>query len=115
MKEEELLSRAVRDYLAYALPKTAFATVFPAGGGGRRRGAALKGMGMIRGCPDWIIIYKGHAHWIELKSRIGKLSPSQKEVHATLETAGCFVETCKSVDEVESALRTWRIPLRAEL
>lgn len=56
---EERLHRAVAAYLRVALQPPAIWSTFPAGGGGRIRGAKLKAMGLARGWPDILVLYPG--------------------------------------------------------
>ena len=118
MMKESQLHRAVAAYLALALPADCWWTTFPAGGGGRIRGAQLKAMGLAPGVPD-ILIIRGdgllsYVFWIELKRpRGGSLSVAQKLCHAVLQQFGCYVATCRSVDEVRETLLGWGITPKA--
>lgn len=114
MKPEAALHRTVADYLTVALAPEVFATTFPAGGGGRIRGAQLKAMGLKSGCPDWLLVHGGRAYFIELKADGGRLSPAQRETHAALERAGAFVAVCRSIDSVIGTLAGFGIPTRAQ-
>jgi hypothetical protein len=80
-------------------------------------------MGILPGCPDWLIISRSRAGFIELKrpgfkrqkARTGKYSAHelrQHEAQRLLQLAGCWVEVCESLDEVLSALRKHKVPLR---
>ena len=66
--------------------------------------------GVISGCPDLIIIYKGRCFWIELKAADGRLSKAQQEIHAVLAAAGCQVTVARNAEEVLGALDAWGIP-----
>jgi hypothetical protein len=66
--------------------------------------------GVISGCPDLIIIYKGRCFWIELKAADGRLSKAQKEIHGALIAAGCRVAVARNAEEVLGALDAWGIP-----
>lgn len=110
---EETLHRAAAVFLTHALPWDAWWTTIPAGGGGRVRGAKLKGMGYQPGTPDLLIVYEGRALWIELKSRTGRLSDHQTECHALLDQAGSEITVARCIEDIETALRKWNVPLRA--
>jgi hypothetical protein len=113
LQSEAQLHAAVSDYLDVALPKTAWFTTFPLGGGGAIRGAQLKRRGTKAGTPDVLIVYRGTPYFIELKRmKGGVVSEKQSECHVDLMAAGARVAICKSVEEVASVLRTW-MPLRA--
>jgi hypothetical protein len=106
------LHEQVADYLSVALKPPAWWSTFPAGGGGAIRGAMLKRVGLKTGVPDILIIVRGKAFWIELKSHRGTLSPEQLLAHPILVTAGCPVATCRTLAEVQLALEGWGVPTR---
>lgn len=114
-KPEQVLHRAVADYLAVSLTDETFFTTFPAGGGGRIRGAILKSLGLASGVPDLLLIHAGRACWIELKAKGGRLSEAQGECHVRLMAAESPVVIARSIDDVEKALQGWSIPLRANV
>lgn len=114
-RPEAALHRAVMAYLAAVLTPDTFATTFPAGGGGKVRGAILKASGLAAGVPDIILVNDGRALWIELKAPKGKLSEAQGETHARLWNAGSPVVIARSLDDVRSALRSWSIPTRERM
>ncbi len=117
---EQALQRAVAEFLTLALPTPeAWFTTIPAGGGGKVRGAILKGMGYKAGTPDMLVIYKWHACpdilWLELKSANGKLSKAQEQCRNDLEAAGCKWALCRTLEDVERALKRFGVPLRASV
>ncbi len=110
---EAALHRAVADYLAVAIQAPAFWTTFPAGGGGKARGGQLRSRGLKAGVPDVLLIHDGKAHWIELKTDKGRVSPVQAETGALLMAANSPVMVCRSLDQVQSILQHWGFTLRA--
>lgn len=109
---EAQLQRAVAGYLSWAL--TAPWTAMPAGGGGEMRGKILRGMGLRPGWPDLQLVGPGGVYYgIELKAEKGVLSKAQVECHSTIIAAGGHVAVCRSLEDVQAALRIWGIPLRA--
>lgn len=115
---EQVLHMAVADYLTRALSidDGVWWTTFPAGGGGKVRGAFLKRMGLKTGVWDIMIVYHGMPHWIELKATKGRLSEAQCDTINDLGKAGCMAwEVCRSLDDVEEFLISWAIPIRARL
>lgn len=76
----------------------------PPNGGKRRRieAAILKGLGVVAGVPDVILIQNGMVECIELKSKKGRLSRSQEAAHKALRGAGVNVVV---FDELNPALR----------
>lgn len=111
--KEAHLQRTIAAYLRLMLPADVFFTAFPAGGGGKVRGAQLKSMGLASGVPDLMFIHNGRTRWIELKSDKGRVSDAQHETFCRLYTAGCGnVVVCKSLDDVIITLKSWAIPTR---
>lgn len=113
-RPEQTLQRSVIQFLDAVLPSGAWAFHIPNGGGRSRvEGAILKGMGVRAGIPDIEIIWQGRAYWIELKAGRGRASEAQIAAHARLQECGCWpVATCRSIDDVEAALRLYGIPTR---
>lgn len=110
---EAQLHRAVAAFMALGMPSDAVWTTFPAGGGGRVRGAMLKAAGLRAGWPDIQVLYKGRLHCLELKTKAGVVSNDQRACHRDLTRAGAEVFICRSVEDVCLALRCAGIPLRA--
>ena len=77
--------------------------------------AKLAKMGVRGGFPDIIVLHRGMAFLIELKSRTGRPSPKQSEVMAQLERAGCPVGMARTVSQVAELLEKWNVPLRMNL
>jgi hypothetical protein len=107
---EQSLQRAVATYLTRILVAPTFFTAIGHGGGGRLRGAILKGTGLRAGVPDILIINRGRCLWIELKAGKGRLSPEQIAVHQWLVAAGASVTVCRSIDDVRECLDVWGVP-----
>ena len=102
-KSEAQFQMDVVKYLEKNLCSDVVWTAFPAGGGGRNRGAIMKAMGLRPGWPDIILIKDGRFYGLELKTPIGRLSPAQEAFKAARAVAGKCA-TCKSLIEVQSAL-----------
>jgi hypothetical protein len=107
---EQSLQRAVATYLSRVLAAPTFFTAIGHGGGGKLRGAILKGMGVWAGVPDILIINRGRCLWIELKTAKGRLSPVQIAAQQLLVAAGCSVTVCRSIDDVRERLEVWGVP-----
>jgi hypothetical protein len=112
--EEETLQRAVIAYLRLALPHDGVAYAVPNGGLRSKKVAArLNGTGLVAGIPDIAVVYRGRALFIELKTRTGVVSAAQRETMHKLIYAGADVMLCRSVPDVEAALRECGVPLSA--
>jgi len=113
---EDELQRAVATYLRWALPDDATFTHLPLGGQRHTKAAArLVGFGTKAGWPDLIIVFRGRALFIELKTLAGVLSDVQKQAHKKLSYCGADVMLCRSVPDVETQLRKAGVPLKARV
>lgn len=112
---EAQLHRQVAAFLDVALPASAVWTTFPAGGGGKVRGAKLKACGLRAGWPDLQVIYAGRFIAIELKAKTGTTSQEQDDCHRQISRAGGEVFLCRSLRDVELSLQCVNVPLRATL
>ena len=110
--EQSFQISLVRDLQKILPAPECYITAFPAGGGGKIRGAFLKRMGMRSGFPDMLLIYRGWAFGMELKTVKGAISATQREAHKELGFAGMDVRVVRSLDDALAALRTWGIPTR---
>lgn len=122
---EQDLHIAIAKFLDIALPKDAWWTTIPAGGGGKVRGAILKAMGYRPGTPDILIIWRHRTNledippdfviWFEVKDAKGALRDNQENCRDILLKNGCKWGLVKSVEDVERALLRFRVPLRATI
>lgn len=69
--------------------------------GSKRGGAVWK----TKGTPDLYVALNGKTLWIELKTATGKLSDAQKDWHERFRAQGVQVVVCRSIYEVQEALR----------
>jgi hypothetical protein len=114
--DEFKLQQAICRYLDVALPHDA--TYFSVPNGGlRHKKAAIKliATGLTAGVPDLLVIWCGRALFIELKTATGRVSMAQRAMHKRLVHCGAEVMLCRSLPEVEAALREATVPLRASV
>ena len=115
-EEEFTLQKAVCQYLSMALPRSAFYFAIPNGGLRHTKVAQkLAATGCKAGVPDLQVCFQGKAHFIELKAPKGALSAVQKQVHIRLDMAGCPTAVCRSIADVEHALKEWGVNLSAKI
>ncbi len=70
---------------------------------GRRGGWAIKlNPQWVRGIPDRLVLYRGRAWFVELKTESGRLSKVQRAVHRRLTRLGFDVAVLWSVTEAEN-------------
>ena len=104
---EMLLQIDIVDMLKGKLKRDVLFTAFPAGGGGRVRGAKLKKAGLQAGWPDIQLVYRGRYYGLEVKTPVGRLSPAQIELHKRLTKDGCSVAVARSVDDALEIIVDW--------
>jgi hypothetical protein len=109
---EQDFHKMVAEYLDLVLTPETFWTTIPLGGGGRLRGAVLKGMGVKAGVPDILLVHRERAFFIELKSARGRMSDAQIETGIKLSIAGGRTFLCRSIDDIRDALNWFGIPTR---
>lgn len=90
---------AGRDVLWYAVPNGEYRTP--------KAGARLKAAGVIAGVADLALVIRGHAHFLELKTRCGRQSPEQIAFAAAAEAAGASYAVARSPEEAAQILHRW--------
>lgn len=76
-------------------------------GGGKAakiKQAILQGMGVYPGFSDMILISEGRVLFLEVKSKTGAQSPSQRAFQAKVEAQGYAYAIIRSVDDALAAL-----------
>jgi hypothetical protein len=73
-------------------------------------GARLKAMGVRAGVPDLLLWSYGSHFQIELKAGQRRPSAAQDLWRGMMATHDCDVHVCRSIDEVEAALRAEGVP-----
>lgn len=118
---EQDFQMTVKKFLELALPKPdAWFGASAATGTSKTTGGILQGMGYKAGTPDMLVIYSDEFDfptviWLELKAGHGKLSKAQEQCREDLTAAGCYWALCRSLEDVERALRRFGVPLRASV
>jgi hypothetical protein len=112
-RPEEQLQRAVAQLLALYEQRGLLAYAHVPNGGYRTpaESGILRALGVRRGVPDILVWSElGNHFGIELKAPNGKLSPGQLSWIAFVTGLGHRVYVCRSLDEVEAALRAEDVP-----
>ena len=113
---EDRLAIMVWAYLEYALPRDAFAFHVPnEGKRGWKAQYMAKYAGIVSGVPDLVVIYQGKSHHIELKAGKEKPTQNQETVMGKLFNAGAPCAVAYSIEDVENALTSWKIPVMARV
>lgn len=111
---ERELHVAVMQYLTVALPTDALAWHTPnEGKRGHQAQRDFKDLGSLTGMPDLVVAHQGRAYCIELKAANKYPSPVQRIAHQRLRDAGIPVVVAHSLTDVQLALESWKVPLRA--
>jgi hypothetical protein len=108
---EHKLQVALMDYLYVAGRKDIRWFAIPNGGfRGRNEASRLKAEGVRAGVPDLcFILPEGRSAWLEMKTKIGKLSSAQKDFRDALLALGHHWAMARSVDEAIPHLTAWGV------
>jgi hypothetical protein len=104
------LARLLTRYLD---PQTVFWTSLENKPSSRLNGLLQKRRGVRSGLPDTMVVYSRRAVFVELKSKAGVASKSQKQVRAELVAAGARWWMARSVGAALTALHRSGVPFRA--
>lgn len=111
---ESMIQVAIMAYLRSVLPKSC--QVFSTQNGLRttpRQAAKAKAEGMMSGVPDIVICRPtGLVAFMEIKSKTGSLSPSQREFRDWCGSYSVPFAVVRSVDDARAALRSWNVSTR---
>jgi hypothetical protein len=111
-RPEELVHRAIADYLRIVAPINHFWWAHYPAGGARTpaEGGIFKAMGVVPGVADILVIpHGGIAHWLEVKAAKGGQSESQKAFAGVMIALGCPYAVVRAVDEADTMLRQWGV------
>jgi hypothetical protein len=97
----------------YLDPQTVFWTSLENKPSSRLNGLLQKRRGVRSGLPDTMVVYRRRAVFVELKSKAGVASKSQKQVRAELVAAGARWWMARSVRAALTALHRSGVPFRA--
>ena len=104
------LARLLTRYLD---PQTVFWTSLENKPSSRLNGLLQKRRGVRSGLPDTMVVYRRRTVFVELKSKAGVASKSQKQVRAELVAAGARWWMARSVAAALTALHRFGVPFRA--
>ena len=117
MRVEAPIQRAIVAYLRAVLP--AGAVVHHCANEGVRGGqrgrldqAIRKGLGTVAGFPDLVLALPGRVAFLEVKGPAGRVSPSQRDMHAALAALGHPIAVVRSVEDTRAALAEWGVETR---
>jgi hypothetical protein len=107
---EAQIQNTVCEHLRWHAMPGAFWCHVPNGGWRSPIEAAIfKGLGVVAGVPDLLIIYDGECFGLELKSERGYLTNIQRDTHERLRAAGCHVATAHGLDAAIKQLTDWHL------
>jgi hypothetical protein len=119
MVTEYQIHASVLAYLRSTLP-SGWMVVHVPNGGSRNpiEAARLKKLGVMAGWPDISIYgartgsngYIPYAGFMEVKSKGGRIQPSQHNVMDRLKDAGFDVAVIRSVEDARECVKAWRLP-----
>jgi hypothetical protein len=104
--------RELHQYVADLLRLTARRDVLwfhPVNEGKRseRMGAFLLRQGMLPGVADLVVVIRGKAHFMELKTAKGRLSPEQWAFREAAVAAGAVYEVARTPEQAKNILQHW--------
>lgn len=74
----------------------------------------LKGQGVMRGIADIILLYRGRALCLEMKTPDGRQSEPQRVFEAKCGHQGIPYQICRSLDDVIEACRRHGVPTKGD-
>jgi len=105
MTESQLQQACVR-WLQIQQPDCVWFAVPNQGRRGKANASRMKAEGLRAGVADLVFILPGgRAAFIEMKSRLGRLSPSQQTFKREVEALQCPYVVCRSFDEFVGTVR----------
>jgi VRR-NUC domain len=111
-RPEAAIQRAVFQHLRARAAPNVFA-FHPANGGYRKpvEAAIMKGLGVVAGVPDVIVIHAGRCYALELKAEGGRVTDKQLATIAALREAGAFVGIAEGINRAIACLEAWGLLL----
>jgi hypothetical protein len=111
-RPEQVIQRAVFDHLRTRAAPGVFA-FHPPNGGYRKsiEAAILKGLGVMAGVPDVIVVHQGRTYAFELKAEGGSATRKQRETIAAMEAAGAYCCIAEGIDRALAVLQQWGLLL----
>jgi hypothetical protein len=109
---EAAIQRAVFQHLCARAAPNVFA-FHPANGGYRKpaEAAIMKGLGVVAGVPDVIVIHAGRCYALEIKAPGSRATPKQLAAIAAMEAAGAFTCIAEGLDRALACLEAWGVIL----
>jgi hypothetical protein len=105
---EQSIQRDALDHFRWrGVPNT---FVFHCPNGGQRspiEARILKGLGVVAGVPDLLIVHRGQLYALELKAECGRVTEIQAACHKRLRDAGARVAVAAGIDEAVRQLTSW--------
>jgi hypothetical protein len=71
----------------------------------------MKGLGVVAGVPDVIVIHEGRCYALEIKAPGGRATWKQLAAVAAMEAAGVFTAIAEGLDRALAILEAWRLLL----
>jgi hypothetical protein len=105
---EATIQRAVFAHLRARGAPGVFAFAVPNGGYRKPVEAAiLKGLGVVAGVPDVIVIHQGRVYGLELKTADGRTTDRQHETLDAMRRAGAYCCIAHGLDDAIITLEAW--------
>jgi hypothetical protein len=107
---EQQIQRAIIDHLKWRGVPGLF-WFHPANGGLRTtiEAAIFRGLGVVAGVPDLILVHAGRTYGLELKTANGRSTDVQRTTHTAMRAAGACVAVTYGIDAALAQLADWRL------
>ena len=122
-RPEEQIQRAIVRALRIALPHGWIVHHSRNGGMSKGENGRAKAMGAVAGFPDLMVMgclidtdpsaALPFVGFLEVKTKTGRKSPDQREMHEKLSACGFPIAIVRSVDDAIEAARGWGLPIRS--
>lgn len=111
-RQEDSTQRAVVHWVRATCPGTLVFHVPNGGARNRAEAGIFKGLGVLAGVPDLIILWPGVCAGLELKAPGKRPSDTQAAVGEQMQAMGHLWGWADSVDGALALLKSWGIPTR---
>jgi hypothetical protein len=107
-RDEQQLQKNALAHIAWRAVPGVWFCHYPAGGWRSAVEAAiLKGLGVVAGVPDLLLVHRGQLYALELKTERGRLTQIQIATQTTMRAAGAKVATAAGLDAALEQLEAW--------
>ena len=112
-REEDAAQKWVVEWVRRTCPSVLIFHVPNGGQRSRTEAAILKGLGVLAGIPDLILLWPGHVAGLEMKAPKGKPTPEQEAIGERMIQMGHLWGVARSPEEAIALFAQWGVPTKA--